>query len=68
MAEWISVNAKGITFDEFLERLPALFRKVAKRDRHLAYAPGSTKRKTRRELSPLWRKLLKAFKKLQPKA
>lgn len=67
MAEWFSVNAPKITFDEFLKRLPELFGMVTKRDRHLAYDPGSSKSKTRRRISPFWETVVKALGKLKPK-
>ena len=63
-ADWIASNAPRVTLDEFLGRIADLFRKLAKRDRHLAYEPGSTRTKTRRPDSPLCLAVQKALGKL----
>ncbi len=64
-AEWISLEAPGVNYDEFLRILWKIARRLARRDRHLAYAPLSEKRKSRRPKSALWEAMQHALKRLQ---
>lgn len=65
-AEWISREMPGVNYDEFLRILWKLARRLAKRDRHLAYDPLSEQRKSRRPMSPLWEAVRRALKRLKP--